>query len=79
MLNRTKKSFYKSCNEPNVKLTLRSGTLILNKSSEQLLNNFSYFTNKNNLLFFNKSKTFNTLSCGEENTLKIMFNIVFKG
>ena len=79
MLNSTEKSFSKSCNEPNGKLTLRSGTLIFNKSSEKLLNNFGYFNNKNNLLFFNKSKASNTLSCGEQNIFKKILNIVFEG
>ena len=79
MLNSTEKSFCKSFNEPNVKSTLRSGTLIFNKSLEILLNNFGYFNNKNNQLFFNKSKTSNTLSCGEQNIFKKMLNIVFEG
>ena len=79
MLNSTEKSFSKSCNEPNGKLTLRSGTLIFNKSSEKLLNNFGYFNNKSNLLFFNKSKTSIKLSCVEQNTFKKMLKIVLKG
>ena len=79
MLNSTEKSFCKRVNEPKVKLTLRSGTLIFNKSLEILLNNFGYFNNKNNLLFFNKSKASNTLSCGEQNIFKKILNIVFEG
>ena len=79
MLNSTEKSFCKRVNERNFKFTLRSGTLIFNKSSEKLLNDFGYFSNKSNLLFFNKSKTSNKLSCGEQNTFKKMLNIVLKG
>ena len=79
MLNRTEKNCRKSSNKPNVKLKLRLGTLNLNKSSEKLLNNFGYFNNKSNLLFFNKSKTSIRLSCGEEKTFKKILKTVFKG
>ena len=46
MLNSTEKCFCKRVNEPNVKSTLRSGTLLFNKSLEILLNNFGYINNK---------------------------------